>query len=257
MYGFLEGPLPISEGSIMLRDNFNPLLKTRKGPGTRPNLPKLSLLLMALFILIVLPILFYSFAGLATEPAPPAGFIQPIEFSHKIHVDKSGIPCEFCHIYARRSINSGVPSMASCFGCHSHNIIPGSDEDPQKATKNQNAIKKLLELQQKGEIIPWKKIHDLPDFVHFSHKRHIQAGFDCTECHGEIGQHDVLSDETMITDLSMGWCMKCHREGRQTVGGKVVGPVRATRGGKIIKQAAAQQGDGFLLGPTDCYDCHK
>jgi len=247
----------------MLKDNFYPLRKTKKGPETRSRLSNPFFLLIILLFLIILPVLFSSLVGLATEsgqttePVPPVEFIQPIEFSHKIHVDKSKIPCEFCHIYARRSISSGVPSMASCFGCHSHNIIPGSDEDPQKAIKNQNAIKKLLELQPKGEAIPWKKIHDVPDFVHFSHKRHIQVGFDCTECHGEINQHDVLSPQNMITDLSMGWCMKCHTEGRQTVDGKIAGPIRETRGGKIVKQAAAQQPDGTLMGPTDCYTCHK
>ncbi len=214
-----------------------------------------------LFFLILLPVFFYTLVGLTdelsqstesdqtTKPSPPIEFIQPIEFSHKTHADKSEIPCEFCHIYARRSINSGAPVMASCFGCH--RVIAGSDE------KMQSAIKKLLEFKPKGESIPWKKIHDLPDFVHFSHKRHIQAGFDCTECHGEINQHDVLSTQTMITDLSMGWCMKCHREGRPTVNGKIAGPVRKTRGGKIVKKAAVQQPDGTVLGATDCYTCHK
>jgi len=145
--------------------------------------------------------------------------------------------------------------MASCFGCH--RVIAGSDEDPQKAVKNQDAIKKLLEFQSRGESIPWKKIHDLPDFVHFSHKRHIQAGFDCTECHGEINQYDVLSTQTMVTDLSMGWCVKCHTEGRQAVDGIIAGPVRKTRGGEVVKQATAQQSNGILLGSRDCYACHK
>ncbi|MCP4374471.1 MAG: cytochrome c3 family protein [Deltaproteobacteria bacterium] len=213
------------------------------------------------FLVIILLVILYSFVGLAnksgqtTESVPPGEFSQPIEFSHKTHVEKGEIPCEFCHIYARRSINSGAPVMACCFGCH--RVIAGSDEDPKKAIKNQDAIKKLLEFQPKGESIPWKKIHDVPDFVHFSHKRHIQVGFDCTECHGEIDKHDVLSTQTMITDLSMGWCMKCHREGRPAVDGKIAGPIRETRGGKIVKQAAAQLPNGTLLGATDCYTCHK
>ena len=241
----------------MLKDNFYPWRKrkTKKRSETR------SRLWEPYFLLIILPALFYLLAGLATEsgqttePAPPSEFSQPIEFSHKTHIEKGEISCEFCHIYARRSINSGAPVMASCFGCH--RVIAGSDEDPQKAIENQNAIKKLLEFKPKGESIPWKKIHDVPDFVHFSHKRHIQAGFDCTECHGEIGQHDVLSIQTMVADLSMGWCMQCHTEGRQTVDGKIVGPVRRTRGAKIVKQAAAQKPDGILLGSKDCYTCHK
>ena len=213
------------------------------------------------FLPIILLVILYSVvwsankSGQPTESEPPPEFVQPIAFSHKTHIEKGEIPCEFCHIYARRSINSGAPVMAACFGCH--RVIAGSDEDPQKAKENQDAIKKLLEYKPKQESVPWKKIHDVPDFVHFSHKRHIQVGFDCTECHGEIGQHDVLSVQTMITDLSMGWCMKCHIEGRETVAGKIAGPVRMTRGGTIMKQAAVQQPDGTLVGSKDCYTCHK
>ncbi len=245
----------------MLKDSSYPLQKRKIRPETRSRLSRPFFLLTILFFLIILPALFSSLVGSAdetgqpTEPDPPVEFIQPIEFSHKTHIEKGEIPCEFCHIYARRSINSGAPVMTGCFGCH--RVIAGSDEDPQKAIKYQDAIKKLLEFKPKGESIPWKKIHDVPDFVYYPHKRHIQVGFDCTECHGEIDKHDVLSTQTMIADLSMGWCMKCHREGRQTVDGKIAGPIRETRGGKIVKQAAAQLPNGTLLGATDCYTCHK
>jgi hypothetical protein len=240
----------------MLKDNFYPLRrrKTKIRPETRSRLSK-PFLLIILLLLIILPVFFFSLFGLAIESSPPVEFSQPIEFSHKTHIEKGEIPCEFCHIYARRSINSGAPVMSSCFGCH--RVIAGSDEDPQKAIKNQEAIKKLLEFQSRRESIPWKKIHDLPDFVHFSHKRHIQVGFDCTECHGEVNQHDLLSTQTMITDLSMGWCIKCHKEGRPAVDGKIAGPVRDTRGGKIVRESAAKQPDGILLGSNDCYVCHK
>jgi Cytochrome c7 and related cytochrome c len=245
----------------MLKDNLYSLRKRKIRPETRSRLSRPFFLLTSVFFLIILSALFSSLVGSADEAGqpvasePPGEFSQPIEFSHKTHVEKGEITCEFCHIYARRSINSGAPVMTTCFGCH--RVIAGSDEDPQKAIKNQDAIKKLLEYKPKGESIPWKKIHDVPDFVHFSHKRHIQAGFDCTECHGEINQHDVLSTQTMVADLSMGWCVKCHREGRPTVDGKIADQVRKTRGGTIVKQAAPQQPDGILLGSKDCYTCHK
>jgi len=135
-----------------------------KRPETRSRQARL------LFILILVLAVLYSLVGLATESSQPTKssqptesnqpteFSQPIEFSHKTHIEKGEVSCEFCHIYARRSINSGAPVMASCFGCHS--VIAGSDEDPQKAIKNQDAIKKLLEFKPKKESIPWKKIHD-------------------------------------------------------------------------------------------------
>jgi hypothetical protein len=240
----------------MLKNKFYPLRrrKTKIRPETQSGRSK-PFLLIILLLLVILPVFFFSLVGLATKSDQTAEFSQPIEFSHRIHIEKGAVPCEFCHIYARRSINSGAPVMASCFGCHS--VIAGSDEDPQQALKYQDAIKKLLEFQSRGESIPWKKIHDVPDFVYFSHKRHIQAGFDCTDCHGEINQHDVLSTETMVTDLSMGWCMKCHTEGRPAVDGKITGPVRETRGGTIVQEAAAKQPNGILLGSKDCSTCHK
>jgi hypothetical protein len=246
----------------MLKNNFYRLRrrKTNIRPETRSGRSK-PFLLIILLLLVILAVFLFSLVGLATksdqttDPVPEGEFTQPIEFSHKIHIEKGEIACEFCHIYARRSINSGAPVMDACFGCH--RVIAGSDDDPQQALKFQDAIKKLLEYQSKAETIPWKKVHDLPDFVHFSHKRHIQAGFDCTECHGEINQHDVLSTETMITDLSMGWCMKCHTEGRPAVNGKIAGPLRETRGGKILQEAAAMQSDEILLGSKDCSICHK
>ena len=246
----------------MLKDNLFPRRrrKHRIGFETQSGRSK-SLLLIILFLLVILPVFFFSIVGLATksgqtsEPVPLGEFSQPIEFSHKTHVEKGAISCEFCHIYARRSINSGAPAMATCFGCH--RVVAGSDEDPEKAKKNQEAIKKLLEFKPKKESIPWKKIHDLPDFVYFSHKRHIQAGFDCTECHGEVDKHDVLTTDTMINDLSMGWCMKCHKEGRPAVNGKIAGPVRETRGGKILEEAETLKSDKILLGSKDCTICHK
>ncbi len=176
-------------------------------------------------------------------------FTQPIAFSHKTHAGTNEIPCEFCHTYARRSINSGAPSLEACVGCH---VVVEGEKDDQK-----EEIKKVIQYWDKQEIIPWKKIYDVPDFVHFSHKRHIKVGFDCTECHGDIAQIDVISMKTMINDLSMGWCMQCHTKNHPVVKGQVSGPVRQTRGGAVVQGSTTQTPDGSLLGSKDCYVCHK
>ncbi len=206
-------------------------------------LPPKSRMRTSLAVLLLFLTTVYSSPVMAEE------FNQPIEFNHKTHAGTNEIPCEFCHSYARRSINSGAPSMESCFGCH--RVVKGSDE------KQQKEIAKLLEFWENQKTIPWKKIHDVPDFVHFSHKRHIQAGFDCTECHGDINQLEILSMATMASDLSMGWCMTCHIKEQQTLKGKIVGPVRKTRGGNVLKAASIPQPDGTMLGSKDCYICHK
>ncbi len=87
-----------------------------------------------------------------------------------------------------------------------HKVIVGSTPEKQKD------IATLMQHWNDQQPIAWKKIHDVPDFVYFSHKRHIQAGFDCMECHGDISLLDVVSMDTMQSDLSMGWCVNCHRD---------------------------------------------
>lgn len=197
---------------------------------------------------ILLPVVLWALFGFYATGAADE-FTQPIEFSHKTHAATNEIPCEFCHIYARRSINSGAPPVESCIGCHV--VVTGAKDDQKEE------IKKAIQYWEKRETIPWKKIHDVPDFVHFSHKRHIKVGFDCTDCHGDIAQIDVISMKTMFADLSMGWCMQCHTKNHPVVRGKVAGPVRNTRGGAIVKGSVNQTPDGSLLGSKDCYVCHK
>ena len=92
---------------------------------------------------------------------------QPIAFSHKVHAGENQIPCMYCHTQARRSISAGVPSVSKCVGCHNE----VATDRPQ--------IRSLLNYYENEEPIPWIKVHDLPDFVHFTHKRHVQAGIEC------------------------------------------------------------------------------
>ena len=73
----------------------------------------------------------------------------------------------------------------------------------------------------KHESIPWVRIHKLPDYVQFKHMRHIQAGVQCQDCHGQIQdlKRVYLVPQTRFTKrsfflptakLEMGWCMECH-----------------------------------------------
>jgi len=95
--------------------------------------------------------------------------IQPIEFSHTIHATDNEIPCQHCHIYADKTPVAGVPSVSKCMGCHQS--VPSVRESPE--------IIKLAAYWENQEPIPWIKVHDLPDYVHFTHKRHIKAGLAC------------------------------------------------------------------------------
>ena len=122
---------------------------------------------------------------------------QPINFSHRIHAGDFEIPCMYCHTQARRSISAGVPSVNKCVGCH--NEI--ATDRPQ--------IKKVINYFENKEPIPWVKVHDLPDFVYFPHKRHVQADVACQTCHGPV---EPLAAVTRMAPVKMGECLACHKE---------------------------------------------
>ncbi|MCL4850701.1 MAG: hypothetical protein KJZ78_04885, partial [Bryobacteraceae bacterium] len=71
--------------------------------------------------------------------------------------------------------------------------------------------------------IAWTKVHHLPDFVYFDHRPHVNAGVTCQECHGPV---ETMERVRQVSDLSMGWCVNCHRNANRTgVAGK---PVQAS-----------------------------
>jgi len=135
------------------------------------------------------------YANAAFFPGTTPG--QPIDFSHKIHAGDFEIPCMYCHTQARRSISAGVPSVNKCVGCHNE----VATDRPQ--------IRKVINYFENKEPIPWVKVHDLPDFVYFPHKRHVQGDVECQTCHGPVETMDVIAREA---PLQMGWCLECHRQ---------------------------------------------
>ena len=157
----------------------------------------------------------YGFGKNVPGIVPPDGTYdgkdveQPINFSHNLHVEQNGINCMYCHTYARRSKVSGIPPTSKCMGCHT---VIGTDR-PE--------IQKLTAMWEKGESPQWKKVHDLPDFVHFTHQRHLKKFlFDnkelgvervdevCGQCHGEIKKQTVAKKSKPLT---MGFCVSCHQ----------------------------------------------
>ena len=122
---------------------------------------------------------------------------QPINFSHKIHAGEYEIPCMYCHLQARRSISAGVPSVNKCINCHK--VI--ATQRPQ--------IQVLMQYWDNQEPIPWIKVHDLPDFVYFPHKRHVAAGVACQTCHGAV---ETMAAVSRQAPLKMGQCLDCHRK---------------------------------------------
>ena len=128
---------------------------------------------------------------------------QPLAFNHSIHAKPVadgglGMDCQYCHSNARKSKHGGVPATEVCMNCHK--LISDVDRPP---------LQQLKKYWDSGEPIPWAKVHDLPDFVHFNHSRHVQGGVQCTECHADMTQETVAVRAESMT-MTMGWCLDCH-----------------------------------------------
>lgn len=173
----------------------------------------------ALLVLLVLILPAITVIGLWGQFFARAHLEQPIAFSHRLHAGEKQIPCQYCHAYAKRSIVAGVPSVQTCMGCHSLIGV----RKPE--------IRKVAAYWEQRQPIPWVRIHQLPDFVYFPHKRHVRAGVRCQECHGAV---ETMEEIRQVSSLEMGWCVGCHLE-----------VTRTHRFGATVEPS------------VDCATCHK
>jgi hypothetical protein len=127
---------------------------------------------------------------------------QPIKFSHQIHMTENQMDCMYCHHTVTTSKTANIPSTVLCMNCH---IVVR-----EGSRSGRFEIDKLVKAYEEGRSIEWIRIHKLPDHVFFSHAQHVSAGnLDCMQCHGNVEEMHVVRQ---VQDLSMGWCVECHRE---------------------------------------------
>jgi quinoprotein glucose dehydrogenase len=138
-------------------------------------------------------------AGPGREPPeikpPGAAPAQPVPFSHRRHTT-AGMTCDNCHEPSKTGKNLQIPNLPMCMSCH------------QSVMKASPAIQKLAQLQKEGQELSWIRVYQLPDFVFFSHQKHLDAKVGCEVCHGMTGDRDVLEQEK---DISMVSCINCHK----------------------------------------------
>jgi hypothetical protein len=141
---------------------------------------------------------------------------QPIKFSHVTHVQKNKMECQYCHWSVAKTAYAAIPEVETCVGCHKYIVggsaanLPGATEEVKKEAEVSKAeVKKILQYFEKGQAIPWAKVHVMPDHVRFNHKRHVKAGVGCQECHGQIPAMAVVE---RVSTMKMGWCVDCHRQ---------------------------------------------
>jgi mono/diheme cytochrome c family protein len=198
--------------------------------------------------------------------------VQPIYFSHKVHAGTNQISCLYCHGGAFEGKHANIPSVNTCMNCH---ITISEYAGEQLYDENNKEISGTGEIQKlygaagwdpasrsysnKGKPVEWIKIHNLPDHVYFNHAQHTKVGnVQCQTCHGNIQEmHEVKQ----FSELSMGWCVNCHRESKVNFVDSA-----GTGGNKFyslyeryhteIKQKKRDSLTVSDIGGTECQKCH-
>lgn len=195
----------------------------------------------AVMVVVATATLAYAFSNARKgyEPRQPIAFNhvrmagEPVwvtnEKGERVNNGGFGIPCMYCHTMAYKGRHATLPSTAVCMNCHSN---VGLDKE---------WVLKMKDYWDRGEPIPWVKVHDLPDFVYFDHSAHLNAkdasgalklvSFDtngkqiaaCANCHGRVDQMTMVSVQN---NFNMQWCLDCHRK-------------------------------PSINAPTDCITCHR
>jgi len=170
--------------------------------------------------------------------------VQPVAFSHRLHAGELAVQCLYCHSAAEKSRRAGVPAVSVCMNCHrfvatTFGAIRQEDEVAKKENRSPRRIvspeiQKIYDAlaldaslkpiaSSQGKPIEWIRVHNLPDFVYFDHRRHVNAGVSCQTCHGPV---ETMERLLQVNDLSMGWCVNCHRDVTQNgLNGKKVNAV--------------------------------
>lgn len=207
---------------------------------------------------------------------------QPIFYSHKVHAGTNQISCLYCHGGAQDSKHAGIPAVNVCMNCHmAISKYEGPDlleREDGTAVNGTAEIQKLYAyagwdpvakkykpdnngdgIPDGGRPIEWIKVHNLPDHVFFDHSQHIKVGKQqCQTCHGNIQE---MPEVYQFSDLSMGWCINCHRETKVDFYNK-----KDSSGNKFysiyekfhndIKNGKLDSVTVEKIGGTECQKCH-
>jgi cytochrome c2 len=201
---------------------------------------------------------------------------QPIYFSHKVHAGINQINCLYCHGGAWESKHAGIPTLNVCMNCHKVvNEYTGGPDKYEIKDENGNVINGTTEIQKlyqyagftpgpgaqwdpaKAKSPEWVKIHNLPDHVYFNHAQHTRVGnVQCQTCHGNIQTMDKVSQQS---ELSMGWCINCHRQTKVNFNTDSTGNRFYSLYEKFHNDIKAGKMDSVTvenIGGLECQKCH-
>ena len=197
---------------------------------------------------------------------------QPIYYSHKVHAGTNQINCLYCHGGAQEGKQASIPSVNVCMNCHKAikeykgDVITREDGKEVSGTAE---IQKLYtyagwnpdakKYDKPGKAIEWVRIHNLPDHVYFNHSQHVTVGKQqCQTCHGPIQE---MPEVYQFSELSMGWCINCHRETKVNFYNKETGEGNKfysiyEKFSKDIRSGKMDSVTVEKIGGTECQKCH-
>ena len=106
--------------------------------------------------------------------------VQPLPFSHKAHAGTLKLPCKMCHPSPDPGESMTFVAPAVCMQCHS------------AIKTDAPAIQKLAQYAEQGKEVPWVRVYQIPAWVNFSHRAHLEAKNTCEDCHGKVVERDAL-----------------------------------------------------------------
>ncbi len=167
--------------------------------------------------------------------------VQPVPYSHALHVGELGLDCRYCHSSVENSPVAVIPPTRTCMNCHS--IIKRDSE----------LLAPLRASTANGTPLRWVRVHNLPDYAYFNHSVHVTSGIGCKSCHGSIHEMEVV---WQAESLSMSWCLDCHRAPEQHLRPvEEVTNMEWAPGSDHGEWAAGVSAN--LAPPTDCSGCHR
>lgn len=168
---------------------------------------------------------------------------QPVPFSHALHAGDMGIDCRYCHNTVERSPHAAIPPTQTCMNCHS------------QVWTEAELLAPVRESFRTDQAIRWTRVHDLPDFVYFDHSIHLAKGVGCSSCHGRVHEMPLMWAES---DLTMGWCLDCHRDPIPHLRPQEALFDTSWRPAPNQREVGAQLAAANRVAPReDCYACHR
>ena len=169
--------------------------------------------------------------------------MQPVPFSHQLHVTGFEIDCRYCHATVERAPTAGMPDTRTCVPCHNDTWLDGPWFEP---------VRRSLAT---GQPIPWRRVNDLPDHTFFDHAVHARRAIPCATCHGEVEQMAVVRQTVPLT---MKWCLDCHMNPEpwlRAAPGSTVRP--AFRPEQQVPPPAPEALGAVVNRLTTCTACHR